>query len=275
MYESFWGLAHPPFTDHANPAWFFSGHSHHASLLKLRYLIDSRQGAGMLVGPSGIGKTLMTYVLEAELQERDQPVVRVLSPQFSPRELIHDIAFQLSVPELNVDADEVGLDRLLHGLRETLLELTAKNTPPLIIFEDAHLIEDRQVMHAIRGLLNLRVVGQVELTLLLVGTPVLLTQIMRIAELEDRMAIKTMIKPLSEGDTADYIRHRLTVAGGEQQIFNDDACTAIAELTGGLPRKINRLCDLALLVGYADGLTEISGNDVESVADELIASVAD
>ena len=275
MYETYWGLAHPPFTDHADSSWFFAGHSHHTALLKLRYLIDSRHGAGMLVGSSGIGKTYLTHVLENELQLNEQSVVRVLSSQFTSREIVHDIAFQLSVPELAVDADEVGLDRLLHGIRENLIELTAKNIPPVIVFEDVHLIDDFQVFQTIRSLLNLRIVGQVEFTILLVGTPVLLAQMMRSGELEDRMAVKTVVKPFSEGDTADYVRHRLQVAGCEQPIFSDEACQAIAEITGGIPRKINRLCDLALLVGYADGLTQLTANDVESVADDLVMSIAE
>lgn len=229
----------------------------------------------MLVGSSGIGKTYLTHVLENELQLNEQSVVRVLSSQFTSREIVHDIAFQLSVPELAVDADEVGLDRLLHGIRENLIELTAKNIPPVIVFEDVHLIDDFQVFQTIRSLLNLRIVGQVEFTILLVGTPVLLAQMMRSGELEDRMAVKTVVKPFSEGDTADYVRHRLQVAGCEQPIFSDEACQAIAEITGGIPRKINRLCDLALLVGYADGLTQLTANDVESVADDLVMSIAE
>ena len=83
------------------------------------------------------------------------------------------------------------------------------------------------------------------------------------------------LQPLSREETVQYVTHRLRAAGRQQPVFEPKAFDALFELTGGVPRKINRLCDMGLLVGYAEGLSAVAADDLEAVAEELTAVVPD
>jgi general secretion pathway protein A len=111
--------------------------------------------------------------------------------------------------------------------------------------------------------------------LIFVGQNELLNTVRRLGQLEERLAVKCLLRPLSSEETTAYVSCRLEAAGATRPIFSPLAMRPLFELSGGIPRRINRLCDLALLVGFADESTEISAEQVEAVAEELTAVVAD
>ena len=92
----------------------------------------------------------------------------------------------------------------------------------------------------------------------------------RAPSLEERMAVKCVLRAFTLEETASYIGHRLQAVGGEHSIFTNDAMDAIHRLSGGVPRRINRLCELALLVGFAEQRDSIDVEQVEGVAEELL-----
>jgi len=122
-------------------------------------------------------------------------------------------------------------------------------------------------------LLNYQHKSRITFSLILVGDRSLLTQVGRIPQLDERLAVKSMLQPLSREETDRYVAHRLQVSGITEPIFDESAMDELFELSGGVPRKINRICDLALLVGYADGMTVFSGSQVEAVSEELVGVV--
>ena len=91
----------------------------------------------------------------------------------------------------------------------------------------------------------------------------------RTPQLNDRVAVFSVLEPLSRTETIRYITHRMAVAGAKREIFHRSALDALCQRSGGIPRRINRLADLALVVGYADELTELTGNEIDAVAEEL------
>jgi general secretion pathway protein A len=97
----------------------------------------------------------------------------------------------------------------------------------------------------------------------------------RLGQLEERLSVKCLLRPLSFEETADYVSCRLKAAGASRDIFDDRALQPLYELSAGVPRRINRLCDLALLVGFADESHTISADQVEAVAEELTTVAAD
>ncbi len=117
--------------------------------------------------------------------------------------------------------------------------------------------------------------AQRKFSLLLVGERGLLAPVQRLSQLDERISIRCVLGSLTKEETAQYVRQRLTVAGAQKEIFTPDALTAIFELSGGIPRRINRLCDLSLLVGYAENMSRISSVEVEAVSDELLTAVAE
>lgn len=275
IYSPYWGLTRSPFDNTSDADFFFRSETFRAALLKMRYVIESRLGAGLLVGGVGVGKTYLAHLLERELPEGAGPIVHLLFPQLNSAELLAYLAVELGADEMAVGHGRDDLNVTLRQLEQRLRHWTSAGRHPVIIIDDAHLIEDSQVFRTLQLLLNYQQRPEIDFSLLLIGEPNLLGPIERMAQLNERLGARSLLKPLSHDETAGYVRHRLETAGRTERIFEDDALAVIFELSGGVPRRINRLCDLALLVGYADELTTLSAAEIEAVGEELLAVVPD
>lgn len=267
MYLQYWNLDRPPFECDFHPAFFFRSRSHQAALLKLRYLIDGNKGAGLLVGDTGAGKSFLTSYLAAELDSKYEPFVTLHYPLLKPTELIACLAAELDGSSNDRHDPEPSVDRLLLSLKSKLSHHTEDGRHPIIVLDDAHLIEDSRVFQALQLILNLR--HETPFTFILTGQPSLLTQVAQVPALDQRLGARSLLRPFSREETAAYIRHRLLVAGLQSDVFASEALGEIHELSGGLPRQINRLADLALLVGYADNLSALEPQVIGSVAKEI------
>lgn len=267
MYERHWRLQRAPFSHDRNPASFFASRSHHSALLKLRYLIDHRRGLGLLVGASGSGKSRLLEAVLPESSATTSPVAMVVYPQMSSVELLSYIAHKLSGE--SVAAPTESMDLVLQRLEAVLRMLTSSGRPPVIVIDDAHAIADRSVLQSLQLLLNFQQCEGTDFTLILAGQPELVGVVQRLPQLDDRVAMPCVLQAFCSVETASYVRHRLHAAGATVPIFSEAALIAIHELSGGLPRRINRLCDFALLVGYAEELTAIDAPQIEGVHSEL------
>ena len=265
-----------PFRNDCDSRFFFRSRTHQAALLKLRYLIEQEQGAGVLAGATGLGKTYLTHVLARELSDASGPVVRLVDPQLSAAELLAYLAAELGADETQLASDGTRLDRTLRSLEKQLEAHRSRGHRPVLIVDDMQLVDDSHVFQALHLLLNFQHhKAPAAFSLILVGEPSLLGRIARIAQLNERLAIKSLLQPMTEDETVEYVRHRLRAAGGQSDIFDDTAMAELHAATGGVPRRINRLCDLALLIGYADKLQAITSTQIEAVAEEVTAVVPD
>ncbi len=275
MYAEYWKIRESPFRSGSDPGYFFRSATHQAALLKLRYLVESRQGAGLLAGESGAGKSLLTGMLEDELGEGAGPVVRLFYPQMSSLEFLSWLAIELGASESDLHLPGQRVDLVVRAVEGRLIELGRQERHPVIVVDDAHVIEDMKVYQSMRLLLNLLDRADVDFSLTLVGEPPLLARMPRIGALNDRLGVRALIRAFSPEETAQYVAHRLTFAGCERALFDGCALEAVFERSGGIPRRINQLCDMALLVGYADRLSVISAREVEGVAEELGTALAE
>lgn len=275
MYQSYWNLQSGPFEEKMDSTFFYESHPHQAGLLKLQYLIENSKGAGLLVGGSGMGKSYLCHVLKSQLAEQHQPFVHLVFPQLSPIELISYLAVELGAEEAGIEPVTSGKDRIVRALHRQLLLLCEQGHKPVIVIDEAHLIVDQRIFETLHQLLNFQQTSEIDFTLLLVGDQLLLSHLQRSAQLDDRIAVRCLLKPLSPEDTRSYVEHRLEVAGRNEPVFDDEAYETLFELTQGNPRKVNRLCDLGLLVGYADELPVITSDVLEAVAEELVTSIPD
>jgi general secretion pathway protein A len=143
----------------------------------------------------------------------------------------------------------------------------------LILIDEAQLLDASGSLEPLRLLLNLAsecTEAESALTLGLAGNASLLAHVGRHAALEDRVAVRCVLDRFGLNETAAYIWHRLQVAGAERlDPFTVDAMDAIQELTLGVPRRINRLCDLVLMVGYAQDARKLDASDIENAQREL------
>lgn len=268
MYTDYWQLAAKPFESRYEESFFFSSPAHQATLHKLRYLLEGRRAAGLLAGPAGVGKTQLISVLKQQAGEVHRPFVEVVFPQMTERDLLVYLAEQLGAPP--AAEPRYTVEESLRRLQFVLKNNAQQERHAVVVVDEAHLLEDTGLLEPLRLLLNLNDAGQPLFTLLLVGQPSLLPAIARFGALEERLDAKANLQPLDAEETCQYIEHRLQAAGATREIFAVDALLAAHQLTGGLPRRINRLCDLALLVGFANEQPTIDAETLQAVRDELV-----
>ncbi len=268
MYEDYWQLASKPFEPTATEAFRFASGSQQAALHKLRYAVESRRGAALLAGPSGTGKTLLTDMLSEQLGENVGKFVRVVFPLMSSRDFLVYLAEQFGAPP--ADPQQHTVEESLRRLEFAFQESNRRGQHAVIVVDEAHVLEDCGLLETLRLLLNLQSDGQAAFTLLLAGQTALLSALERNATLDERLDMKMLLQPFTATETIDYVNHRLLAAGATREIFAPDALEIAHQLTGGVPRQLNRLCDLALVVGFAARQHTIDAAQIESVNAELV-----
>jgi general secretion pathway protein A len=273
MYLDHWQLKTKPFEPCADRSAFYPCEAHEAALLKLRYAVENRRGAALLAGPTGVGKTTLVQLFRAALAETYKPQVHLVFPQMSSRDLLVYLAEQLGAPP--ADPPRHTIEESVRRLEFLLQQNAGRGRHAVVVIDESHLLEDCGALETLRLLLNFEVASQPALTLVLVGQMSLVSAVGRLPSLEERLAVKVLVRAFTPEETSGYIQHRLRGAGARREIFTPDAVEAIHYLGHGTPRQINRLGDLALLVGFADKLPQISAEQIEAVSEELVTIAAD
>lgn len=271
MYQSYWQLAQKPFENCTDPRFYYPCESHQAALLKLRYAIENRRHAALLAGAAGLGKTLVTGMLQGVLGEVFTPFVHLVYPQMATDQLLAYLADELDGSRAGARSADV--QQSIRRIEGFLASCAEQGRHPVVAVDEAHLLCESRTLEALRLLLNFESGDGTALTLLLVGQPGILPTLDRTPQLEERMAVKCLLRPFTEQETAGYVAHRLRVAGTTRAIFDAEALEALHQLTHGVPRRINRLCDLALLIGYAEEQQTITAAGLEAVSQELVTVV--
>lgn len=268
MYEDYWQLETKPFEPTTDPRFHFPCPGHQAAVHKLRYAIENRRPAALVVGPAGIGKTVAWQTLSSQLGDRLGRQAHVVFPLLSPREMLAYLGRQLGVPPSGV---QPTADESLYNLQTLLLENYEQGQLAVVAVDEAHLLEDAGLLDLLRLLMNIRVGDEPLFTLLLIGQTSAVSTMERYNNLDERLEMKVQLKPFTSEETAGYIEHRLMAAGASRPLFTTAALEMAHRLSGGVPRRINRLCDLALMVGFAAGDSEIDGAQLRAVQSELIS----
>ncbi len=286
MYEDHFGLAPRPFGGPSGPSGVVPLPSREATLRRLRYGLEHGQGPALLFGPPGTGKTLLALTLASELAGRrvePGPPARAPSlPALSPvewegwgggmpdsgpswgRRTVHltfpampaaDLLAYLAddlAPGLRRPDGSTTLAGSVRRVRESLAASASRGDRTLLIVDEAHLIEDPATFESLRLLLNFATGGRPDLSLLLVGGPEVLLHLP--PALADRMTARCLLGPLTAAESAAYVLGRLRLAGARSPLFDGQSLLDLHRLADGLPRHLDRLADLALLVAYAEGL---------------------
>lgn len=273
MYLDYWQLAAKPFEPTNNRASFFACEAHEGALSKIRYAVENRRGAVLLAGPPGVGKTMLVRILQSELPDTYRPFVHLVFPQMSSRDLLVYLAEQLGAPA--GDPPRHTIEESVRRVQSFLTRSADDGRHAVFAIDEAHLLEDCGALETLRLLLNFETAGQPTLTLLLAGQMSLVSAVGRLPGLEERIGVKALVRTFTPDETVRYVRHRLEAAGAAREIFTPDALEAIHFLAHGTPRQINRLGDLALVVGYADRLPQLTAREVEAVSEELITIAAE
>ena len=268
MYKAYWQLHSRPFENGNDARFYYPSEVHQGALLKLRYAVENQRGAALLSGTAGSGKTLLVNSLKRQLDPSFAPFVHIVFPQMSVRELLSYLAAELGA--LPGASGAVSIDESVRHLQEFLAENSRRGAHAVIAVDEAQLLIESGALETLRLLLNFEGDSQTALTLLLVGQPQLLPALERLPGLEARLGVKCLLRPLNLEETISYVNHRLTAAGATHEIFTSGALATLHQLTAGNPRRINRLCDLALLIGYAEEQVRINSPHIEAVSNELV-----
>lgn len=253
MYTEYWKLDRKPFESAPDPEFFYHAPRHAEAYERLARLIQGRQGAGVLTGCAGSGKTTLLRVLDTELELSRYPVVMLGFPRLTADAAAREVVRQLGVEP----SDDLAVRK--NRIGERLLATSLEGGHTLVIVDEAHIITDDGVLDELGQLLDFRLDGEFMATLLLVGEPAVLQRVARRPHFDQRFIVRHHLDPLDAHQTRAYIGYRLEVAGADRPLFSEEAVQRVHLRSGGLPREINSVCDMSLLVGArrrADLITE-------------------
>ncbi|MBP7999482.1 MAG: AAA family ATPase [Chloroflexi bacterium] len=235
------GLVVPPFSIEADPRFMYISVDTRRALSKVSFMVESGQGASIIVGEVGTGKTTLATWFHSRYQRRPDFVAARVDepPKRSGLLLLRRIAAELGIRTRRATEDQ------LNEFRAFLIKQSEKGIIPLIIIDEAHELSAEQFVE-LRRLLNFRDPGgRKAYQLVLLGRPELDINLREVPDFNDRVATRSSLDPLTPEDTKSLIEYRLLAAGRDvkqPQLFNDDAVLPIWRETRGYPRSICLLC---------------------------------
>ena len=250
-YEDFWGLKKAPFDNVPDPRFYFPSSRHEEGLHRLLYGVEARKGAVMLTGEIGCGKTLLSRTLIQHLAHDRFDLALIANPSFEVVDFMKEILYQFGVNQGGTKLD------MVHALNERLLENLNKGKDTVLVVDEAQAITDLEVFEELRLLLNFQLNDRFLLTVILLGQPELRSKVEALKQLAQRVVIRYHLMPFNVDEVGDYIDYRMQAAGASRVVFTPEAVAAVYEASGGIPRKVNTIADLALLIGFMDRCRQV------------------
>jgi type II secretory pathway predicted ATPase ExeA len=255
MYEHYFGLTAKPFSLMPDPAFLYMSGQHRRAATAIEYALEHDAGFGLVTGDVGSGKTtLIRSMLALTAGTHTIGLISNTHPDLGPLLPWVGQAFGL---EVDSDATRAqSHDRLLGFL---LAEYAAGRRVVLVVDEAQNL--GPAGLEELRLLSNVNADKHLVLQTLLFGQPELRTLLQRddLRQFAQRIGIDYHLRPLPREEVGDYVRHRLGVAGGAPDLILDEAADELHAPTGGVPRLINALCDMALVYAFADRRERVDG----------------
>ncbi len=255
MKFSDFGFQENPFSITPDPRYLFLSRGHEESLAHLIYGTGPNGGFVQLTGEVGTGKTMLVRsLLEQNLGNVD--IALVLNPRLSRRDFMAAICDELGV---SYQGPPYMLKQLSDDLSQHLLKTHGQGRHTVLVIDEAQNLSPR-VLEQIRLLTNLETSRHKLLRIILVGQPELQQLLARkdLRQVDQRITARYHLSPLCREETARYIRHRLTIAGVGDDLFTPSALKLVYYITGGVPRRINTLCERALLAVFTSGSKKVS-----------------
>jgi len=274
MYAKFFGLRQPPFSIAPDPRYLFMSERHREALAHLLYGVKGGGGFVLLTGEIGAGKTTVCRCFLEQVPQRCN-VAYIFNPKLTVQELLQTVCDEFRIPLPALPPAHEGTPRsikeFIDPLNEFLLRTHAVGQTNVLIIDEAQNLS-ADVLEQLRLLTNLETAERKLLQIILIGQPELREMLARpeLEQLAQRVIARYHLGALDEAETARYVQHRLGVAGGEGATpFDNAALKRIHQLSRGVPRRVNLLCDRALLGGYATGQAKIGVDVIERAATEV------
>ena len=267
MYTSYFGLNEKPFAITPDPRYLFMSERHGEALAHLVYGVTESGGFMQLTGEVGTGKTTLVRSLLQSRMPDNADVAVVLNPQLSAREFLVAICEELGI---ELPDDRNSIKALIDTLNQHLLQAHADGRRTILVVDEAQNLAP-EVLEEVRLLTNLETSKQKLLQIVLIGQPELRELLARndLRQLAQRITGRYHLEPLSREETAQYIEHRLKVAGALSEVFDSGAKREAFRLSQGVPRLINVICDRALLGAYSAETRKVTRGMVRRAAAEV------
>ena len=265
MYEDYYQLRAKPFQLSPDPRFFFSSKGHRRAMAYLVYGVHQGEGFMVITGEIGAGKTMLVRTIARQLEAQNVVMAQVVSTQLEADDLVRMVAAGFGLPQ------ESNKAVLLTRLEQFLLSCHRQGRRALLMVDEAQNLPQNSV-EELRMLSNFTAGEKPLLQSFMLGQPEFrkILQSPQMEQLRQRVIASCHLGPMDAQETESYIVHRLQTAGWKgDPSFSEDAYSAIYQHTGGIPRKINILCDRLLLMGFMDEKHAFTGKEVASVIDEL------
>ena len=254
MYEQHFGLKDKPFNLAPDPDYLYVSNGHGIALSMLEYgLAETAAGLIVITGDIGTGKTTLIRKLLRGVDYNQLTVGMINNTTCHTDELMSLVSSAFNLPYENKD----HITQFREFQQFLIAEYAQRKRTALIVDEAQNL--DSRALEELRMLTNINADRDQLIQIILIGQPELkeLLQQPKMAQIAQRVAVEYHLEPLTLDEVTAYIRHRIEVAGSEENLFNEEAIKAIYYVSGGVPRLVNTLCDYSLVYAYACGATEI------------------
>jgi putative secretion ATPase (PEP-CTERM system associated) len=266
MYESYFGLTSKPFQLNPDPNFYFGSKQHRRAMAYLEYGLHQNEGFIVVTGKVGAGKTTIVRGLLNKLDS-----TKVVAAQLVSTQLDADDTLRMVAAAFGVRTKNLGKSDVLLALEAFFVNVAHQSKRCLLIIDEAQNLTPHAV-EEMRMLSNFQFETQGLLQSFLIGQPEFrnIMQSPHMQQLRQRVIAACHIGPMDQDETRAYIEHRLKCAGYEgQPLFDDKAYAVVFQASGGVPRRINSLCDRLLLSGFLGGKSKFKAVDVEEMAREL------
>jgi general secretion pathway protein A len=266
MYETFYRFQEKPFQIVPNPAFLYKSSKHEAALAYLEYGVAENVGFILLTGEIGSGKTMLVHYILSRMDTSSIDAAVIFNTNVSAGELLGMILEEFEIPRTAADKAS-----LLSALNQFLIERYAQRKRVLLIIDEAQNLSEN-ALEEVRMLSNLQSDDHSLLQIMLVGQPELVGKLKKpsMRQFTQRIAASYHLVGLNRQETGEYISHRLAKAGGRPDLFTAAAVDLIHELSGGIPRSINLLCQAALVYGFAEESQMISQDIVKQILEDNV-----
>ena len=265
MYEAYYKLQGKPFQLSPDPSFLFASWGHRRAMAYLTYGVHQGEGFIVITGEIGAGKTMLASTLARKMTSQTFALAQIVSTSLESDDLVRMVAEAFGVPQENSKAV------LLKRIEEFLLACNRQGKRALLVVDEAQNLPAKS-LEELRMLSNFVHSGKPLLQTFLLGQPEFRRTLLRpdMEQLRQRVTASCHLGPMDAAETEAYIMHRLrTVGWRDDPSFSSDAFAAIYQHTGGIPRRINILCDRLLLTGRLDEKHAFTGREVAEVISEL------
>ena len=260
MHISYWKLSENPFQNVTDTRFAYLGDQYREALARLLYLVEQRKSGGVLTGPYGVGKSMVLQLLGDRIE--DENLGLVIQADGSGGGTL--ALARLLLRRLGYANTVYDTSQALDILHEHFAKPQANPYYLVLTLDEAHLILNPQAAEFLHLLTNVRRRNQEgratspALTMILSGHPELMDKLTEDGALCQRLQLSWEMQPLSESQTMEYVHSRIRVAGGDIWTFDQSVFPELYKATAGLPRLINNVCDVALVLGAAEEAEHIT-----------------